>query len=113
MPDQDSERLAFLGGRPHPAFALCRFALGPGKRHAYDPREWQDSLVVIERGAVELECRSGASRTFSGGAVLWFAGLPLRAIHNHGNDTALLVAVRRRNRSTRPMSLDAQGRFKE
>jgi hypothetical protein len=105
--------LPFEEGRPHPAFELRRLALGPGKRHAYDPREWQDSLVVIERGAVELECRSGASRAFSGGTVLWLAGLPVRAIHNHGNDTALLVAVRRRNRSTRPMSLEPQGRFKE
>jgi hypothetical protein len=105
--------LAFLEGRPHPAFDLRRVALGPGKRHAYNPRDWQDSLVVIERGEIELECRSGASRSFNEGAVLWFAGLPVRAIHNHRNDTALLVAVRRRNRSTRPMSLQSQGRFKE
>jgi hypothetical protein len=107
------EMLPFLDRRPHPAFQLRRFALGPGKRHAYDPREWQDSLVVIERGEVELECISGACRTFKGGVVLWLAGLPLRAIHNHGNDTALLVGVRRRKQIGGPMSLKPQGRFRE
>jgi hypothetical protein len=105
--------LPFLEGRPHPAFELRRVALGPGKRHAYDPLEWQDSLVVIECGEVELECNSGARRAFGAGAVFWLAGLPVRAIHNHGNDTALLVAVRRRNSSTRPMSFEPEGRFKE
>ena len=103
--------LPFLEGRPHPAFTLRRFALGPGKRHAYDPREWQDSLVVIEQGVVELECRSGACRSFNRGDVLWFAGLPLRALHNRGSDPALLVAVRRRKKAMRAMSSSPPGRY--
>jgi hypothetical protein len=97
--------LPFLEGRPHPAFQLRRIALGPGKRRAYDPREWQDALVVVEQGEVELECRSGASRSFSRGDILWFAGLPLRALHNRGNDPAMLVSVSRRKTSADAMSL--------
>jgi hypothetical protein len=98
------EMLPFLEGKPHPAFELRRLALGPGKRHAYDPREWQDSLVVVERGEVELECLSGACRSFSGGDILWLAGLPIRALHNHGNAPAVVVAVRRRKSLNRAMS---------
>ena len=105
--------LPFLEGRPHPGFELRRLALGPGNRHAYDPLEWQDALVVIEHGDVELECLSGICRSFGTGDVLWLAGLPVQALHNHGNAPAVLVAVRRRNKSTRPMSLRLQGRFKE
>jgi hypothetical protein len=105
--------LPFLVGRPAPAFELRRLALGPGNRRAYDPLEWQDALVVIEHGEVELECRSGICRSFGTGDVLWLAGLPVQALHNHGNAPAVLVAVRRRNESTRPMSLRLQGRFKE
>jgi hypothetical protein len=107
------EMLPFEEGRLHPAFQLRRITLGPGRRHAYDPWEWQDSLVVIERGEVELECLSGACRSFGGGDILWLAGLPVRALHNHGNDPALLVAVRRRKTSTQAMSLRPQGRFKD
>jgi hypothetical protein len=103
--------LPFEVGRPHPAFELRRFALGPGKRHAYDPREWQDSLVVIEQGVVEVECLRGASRSFNGGDVLWLAGLPVRALHNHGNDPASLIAVRRRNTATPAMNLRPPGRY--
>ena len=57
--------------------------------------EWDDSLVVVEQGSVELECVRGGRRTFTTGAVIFLTGLPLRRIHNPGPETALLAAVSR------------------
>jgi hypothetical protein len=51
--------------------------------------------VVVERGRIELEGLSGARRTFERGAALWLAGVPLRALHNHGREPAVMVAFTR------------------
>ena len=79
----DAEPITFLG-RP----------LGPSFR-AYDETEWRDALVVVECGAVVVECRAGGRRTFGSGDVLWLTGMGVRALHNDGAETAVLVAVSR------------------
>ena len=56
----------------------------PGCTRAYDEAEWQDALVVIERGAIELEGSSGNRHHFGRGDVLSLAGLSLRALRNTG-----------------------------
>ena len=90
-----AERLSFLD-RPVPAaFEVRMLTLNPGRRHAYVDAEWRGALVVVERGAVELECLRGARRTFECGAVLWLEGLPLRALHNRRPEVAQLAAVTR------------------
>jgi hypothetical protein len=89
-------RLSFLGRRLGPAFAVRRIAVAPGAERAYDAAEWRDALVVVERGAVELECRSGARRTFVSGDILCLSRLPLRALRNPGGVPALLALVSRR-----------------
>jgi hypothetical protein len=63
---------------------------------AYEPSEWAGTLVVVEAGEVELECRGGASACFGTGSVLFFEGLGLRAVRNAGDEPALLSAVTRR-----------------
>ena len=68
----------------------------PGCTRAYDEAEWQDALVVIERGAIELEGSSGNRHHFGRGDVLSLAGLSLRALRNPGREPALLLAVARR-----------------
>ena len=72
--------------------------LEPGEVRPYDPAEWVDALVVLEEGSVELEGMAGTRRRVAKGAVLWLAGLPLRAVHNIGRHPAVLVAVSRRLR---------------
>ena len=67
----------------------------PGGALDYDEADWRDALVLVVRGEIELEARGGRER-FARGAVLSLAGLPLRALHNHGAEPAELVAVRRR-----------------
>jgi hypothetical protein len=56
---------------------------------------------VVERGAIELECRSGGRAPFSRGDVVHLTGLPLRALRNRGPDLAVLTVVRRRVAPTR------------
>ncbi len=43
-----------------------------------------------------VECRAGGRRTFGSGDVLWLTGMGVRALHNDGAETAVLVAVSRR-----------------
>lgn len=58
--------------------------------------DWRGVLVLIERGEVDLCCERGGRRRFAGGAVLFFDGLGLTALHNPGVDDVVLVALSRR-----------------
>jgi hypothetical protein len=77
-------------------FARRVVTLAPGERCAYVAEDWEDALVVVEDGTIELECLGGDRRSLARGAVLWLVGLPLRAVHNVGRHPAVLVAVSRR-----------------
>jgi hypothetical protein len=69
--------------------------VAPGAERPYDPAEWFDALVVVERGEVDLECRAGGLARFRQGDTLWFTGLPLRALRNPGPEAVVLVAISR------------------
>jgi hypothetical protein len=77
-------------------FARRHVVLDPGDRRPYEPAEWDDALVIVKRGEIDVECRAGGRMRFVAGDVLWFTGLPLRSLHNPGLDPAVLVAVSRR-----------------
>jgi len=51
-------------------------------------------MVVVEHGAVELECLDGSRRRFDCGATLWLFDLPLRALHAIGDETAVSARSR-------------------
>ncbi len=93
--DLDAPSLSFLQTSPPRAFALRLVTLRAGERVTFVAAEWDDALVVVERGTIELECSAGGRRTFAAGAVMFLTGLPLTAIHNPGTVTALLTAVSR------------------
>jgi quercetin dioxygenase-like cupin family protein len=71
--------------------------LAPGEAIAVDPASWDDAIVFVTAGEIELECARGERRRFSCGATLCF-GPPLRAVRNCGPDPVRLVAVWRRRR---------------
>lgn len=73
----------------------------PGAGLPFDEDEWADALVLVARGAIELEGRGGLRRRLGRGAVLWLAGIPLRALHSCGPEPAVLVALSRRSRRDR------------
>jgi hypothetical protein len=96
--DPDGERtLSFLTRGLPPQFDLRVVTLAPGGSQPYDDGEWDDALVAITAGAIELECQRGGTRRFVRGDILWFTGLQLRTIHNRGNVSAVLIAVSRRS----------------
>ncbi len=76
-----------------PGFECRAVTVEPGGDRIYHDGEWRDALVVIARGEIELEGRDGRRLRLTSGAVFWLAGLPLRRIHNHGAETAQLVAI--------------------
>ncbi len=77
--------------------------LPPGETKAFVAAEWADTLVVVEEGELEVECRSGRCERFAAGSVLTFAGLPVRRFHNRGSTRVRLAAVTRR-RGDGPMT---------
>jgi quercetin dioxygenase-like cupin family protein len=108
------DRLSFLG-RPLPReFVLRVVTIAPGGAHGYDEAEWRDALVVVERGAIELECQAGGRRRFEQGAVMWLAGLALRALHNPASEPAVVVGVARRRAARLGLRVDGpQGRLRQ
>ena len=95
-----------LPGQPPPAFARHEVVLAPGDVRAYLAAEWRDALVVVEQGTLELVGVSGTRRRLERGALLWLAGLPLRALRNPGPSRTVIVGI-----SRRPMSSPPAGRL--
>jgi hypothetical protein len=78
-------------------FAVRVVALAPGDERAFVAAEWRDALVMVGRGEVELRGAGGTRRRFAQGDLLWLDGVPLRALHNPGDEPALLFAYSRAN----------------
>jgi quercetin dioxygenase-like cupin family protein len=76
-------------------FDRRHFVLGPGDRRPYDPADWEDALVTVEHGEIDVECRAGGRIRVVAGDMLWFTGLPVRWLSNPGPEPAVLVAVTR------------------
>jgi hypothetical protein len=97
---EDGEPVTFLGRWMSPAFDRRYVRLPAGSRQPHRDADWEGALVVVEDGAIELECVRGGRRRFETGAVLWLSGVPLVAMHNPGPHPALVVAVSRRPAAT-------------
>jgi hypothetical protein len=91
--DTDRSPVSLLGRRLAPAFDRRVVVLAPGHSVLYDNAEWQDAIVVVEQGQIELESLDGSRQRFGRGDILWLERLPLRALHNRGCAPAVLVAV--------------------
>ena len=92
----DAEPITFLGRPLGPSFRSRTVTIRPGGTRPYEEAEWRDALVVVENGTVVVECHAGGRRTFRTGEVLWLSGIGVRALHNEGQESAVLVAVSRR-----------------
>ncbi len=92
----DAEPITFLGRPLGPSFQARTVTIAPGGTRPYDEAEWRDALVVVECGAVVVEGDAGGRRSFGTGDVLWLTGMGVRALHNEGQESAVLVAVSRR-----------------
>jgi quercetin dioxygenase-like cupin family protein len=92
----DAEPITFLGRPLGPSFRSRTVTIRPGASLPYAEHEWRDALVVVECGTVVVECDAGGRRTFTTGEVLWLSGIGVRALHNEGGESVVLVAVSRR-----------------
>lgn len=89
-----------LSSGPLPTWAERRIvSIAVGGSMPFVEADWNDSLVVIDAGDLEIECQLGGRRRFDQGAVLWLAGIDARLLHNVGDSPTVLIAVSRRNRS--------------
>lgn len=88
-----TDRMSFLGGRCPRDFRVRTLTLPPGAAVDRAPAGWADALVVVERGELEVECGGGTRARFGAGAVLSFAGLPLRRLRNAGDEPLVLSAL--------------------
>ena len=85
----------FLGKRVPGAFEARRIVLAPGEERAYAEADWRGAIAAVQRGAVELVTRRGASASFRRGDILCLSGLSVRAVRNRGAEPAVLLAVSR------------------
>jgi FAD/FMN-containing dehydrogenase len=90
-------------------FEMRRVSVAPSGDVDFAEDEWNDTLVVVASGCVELETRSGTRLTLLAGDVAFLTGLSLRVIRNRGRGSALLDTVRRR----RPAASDGSARTGE
>ncbi len=85
-----------------PSFTRRVLEIAPGAEVPYDPGDWTDALVVVERGELEVEGRCGGCRRFERGDVLWLAALPLLWLRNPGVERTVVAAVSRARRGSVP-----------
>jgi quercetin dioxygenase-like cupin family protein len=96
MGDDCRDRLSLAGRALPAAFVRREVVIAPGAERPYDADEWRDALVIVKRGEVAVQCRSGGVIHFVSGDMLWLTGLPLRALRNEGAEPVVIVAVSRR-----------------
>ena len=90
------DRLSFIERRVAAGLDVREHILAPGVERPFDDGEWEDALVVVEQGQLEVECRGGTLHRFECGDVLWLVGLPLSAMRNPGEGRTVLSSVSRR-----------------
>ena len=93
----DLERLAETYS---PTFGKRIVELQPADALAYDRSIWQDAIVFVTAGEIELECSSGQRHRFRDGDVLCLAALPVRTLRNVGRTQARLLTIWRRTLSS-------------
>ena len=69
--------------------------IAPGDRRPYVDTDWRDALVVIVRGAVDLECTRGGRRRFEAVTMMSLEGLGLVALFNPGSSDLVIVTITR------------------
>ena len=65
--------------------------LAADREVAFRHDEWCQALVIVQCGSLQLHCCSGRTATFGAGSILYFEGLPLRAISARGGPALLLM----------------------
>jgi hypothetical protein len=86
---------AFFRGPLPEGFSRRVFRVAPGLELALEPGLLPDTVVVVEQGELELECRAGTCRRFARGSLIPIALLPVSRLRSVGPGALTLVAVTR------------------
>jgi quercetin dioxygenase-like cupin family protein len=78
------------------SFRARTIRLAAGHEHRYDSSDWNDALVIVRQGSLELETSRGLRHTYLAGSVLCLANLPLRLLKNPGTLQMVLLVISRR-----------------
>jgi quercetin dioxygenase-like cupin family protein len=78
------------------SFRARAIRLAAGHEHRYDSSDWNDALVIVRQGSLELETSRGVRLTYRAGSVLCLANLPLQVLRNPGTLQTVLLAISRR-----------------
>ena len=78
-------------------FERWEVRLAPGEHRVITAPDWTDALVLVTRGRLVVDGTDGTRETFVAGDLLPLGALPVRRLHNPGDASTLLVAVRRRD----------------
>ena len=76
-------------------FARSVVTIGVGGSVSCSDVIWGDALVIVGRGALEVETSDGSRTRFGTGAVLAVTELPASRLHQSGREPVQLIAVRR------------------
>jgi hypothetical protein len=79
--------------RQLPEWADLRIVvIPPATGHVYEPASWRGRLIVVERGAIELEFVNGHCLPCEQGYVGILMGLSLRALCNRDDVTTAVIS---------------------
>ena len=95
-----------LDGRLPEGFTRSVVTIGVGGSLACSASTWQDALLVVARGAIDVEASDGSRTRFCTGAVLVVAELPLCRLHNGGPQAVEIVTVRRTSQIPAQLSIE-------
>ena len=88
--DLDVERLARGASA---TFARRTIELAPAAVLNDDGVEWDQAIVFLTVGEIELVCATGPRARFHAGAILCFAPFRNRTVRNVGAEPARLLAI--------------------
>lgn len=98
----DRTPVSFLGRRLPQWAQLHIVVLPAGCTHAFEPDHWRGAMIVVERGAIELELRGGRRVPCGQGYIGTLSGLTLVALHNPGGRPAVITGISRAADDERP-----------
>ena len=76
-------------------FSRRVFRVAPGLELGTDPTDLQGTLMLVEQGELEVECRAGTRRRFGHGSMISIARLPVSRLRSVGTGALVLAAVSR------------------
>jgi len=91
--DGDSLDVDRIARAVRPTFGRRVVGVPPGEAVPFDPRTWEDAIVFVLAGEIDVQCSSGAGHRFQQGDILWFTGLSVRSLRNGGSAPVRLLAI--------------------